>query len=506
MQFNLNRRAFLGASAALTFAHIVPVWAQGQETVTFGLSSFPPNLKPWDQAGTAAGTIKLMIHRGLLSFTKDGELAGELAESWKRDGDNSWVFTLRAAKFHDGSAVTSADVKWCMEQIAAPTSTAVYRAEMQAIAAIETPDAGTVVLKTKQPIATLPLWLASYNMAIVKQGSDLADAIGAGPYKISSTERGSSLTLEAFPDYYKPGLPKTKKLKLVVYADENLRVAALDAGDVDIIEYVPWSAMKTISENPALTLDAVDGPFMGLLFNGSKTPFNDKRVRKAVAHAIRREEIVNAAFFGFATPLAHLPISESSPFYNADLANGWAYDPDLSRKLLAEAGFAGGLTCNVLSTAQYRMLKDTAEIVQQQLGEIGIMAELQLPDWSTRVQLASRGQYDIAVHGTAADTNDPDSLTAIVDGSLSPSISRSFKLDIPKITELLAAGRAEFDTEKRKKIYHEMESVALDEVPMVGLCLRKQGYAMKKSVTGFKNLPGQLTFSSGITFEDIMVG
>jgi peptide/nickel transport system substrate-binding protein len=506
MAFTLSRRTFLGASAALTFAHIAPAWAQGQETITFGLSSFPPNLKPWDQAGTAAGTVKLMIHRGLLSFDTEGELRGEIAESWERDGDTSWTFKLRDAKFHDGSPVTAADVKWCVEQIAAPTSTAVYRVEMQGIASVEVPDDKTVILKTKQPISTLPLWLASYNMAIVKQGSELTDPVGAGPYKIASTERGSSLTLEASPEYYKAGLPKTKTLKLVVYSDENLRVAALDAGDVDIIEYVPWSAMKAISENPALTLDAVDGPFMGLLFNGSKTPFNDKRVRKAIAHAIRRDEIVSAAFFGYATPLAHLPIAESSAFYNADLANGWAYDPDLSRKFLADAGFAGGLSCNILSTAQYRMLKDTAEIVQQQLAEVGIMAELTLPDWSTRVQLASRGQYDIAVHGTAADTNDPDSLTANVDGSLSPSISRSFKLDIPKITELLAAGRAEFDLEKRKKIYHEMESVALDEVPMVGLCLRKQGYAMKKSVTGFKNLPGQLTFSSGITFEDIMAG
>ncbi|KQT52522.1 MULTISPECIES: ABC transporter substrate-binding protein [unclassified Aureimonas] len=506
MPFNLSRRAFLGASAAMTFAHVVPTWAEGRDTITLGLSTFPPNLKPWDQTGTAAGSIKLMIHRGLLTFTKEGELTGALAESWQREGDNSWIFKLRPAKFHDGSPVTSADVKWCLEQISAPASSAVYRGELQSIAAIETPDAQTVILRTKEPISTLPLWMASYNLAIVKEGSDLSDAIGAGPYRIASLERGTSMTLEAFPDYYKPEHPRTKTLKLVVYADENLRVAALDAGDVDIIEYVPWSAMEEIGKDAALTLDAVDGPFMGLFFNGSKAPFNDKRVRQAVAHAIRREEIVSAAFFGYATPLAHLPIAGNSPFYNADLSEGWAYDPDLSRRLLAEAGFADGLTCNILSTAQYRMLKDTAEVVQQQLAEVGIVAELQLPDWSTRVQLGTRGQYDIAVHGAAADTNDPDSLTAFVDGSLSPSISRSYKLDIPRITELLAAGRAEFDLEKRKAIYREMEAVALEDVPMVGLCLRKQGYAMKQSLSGFKNLPGQLTFSSAITFEDAVLG
>jgi peptide/nickel transport system substrate-binding protein len=151
------------------------------------------------------------------------------------------------------------------------------------------------------------------------------------------------------------------------------------------------------------------------------------------------------------------------------------------------------------------MLKSTAEVVQQHLAEVGIQAELNLPDWSTRVQLANRGQFDIAVHGTAADSNDPDALTSFIDGSLPPSISRSTNLPVPKIQALLKAGRAEFDPQKRKAIYHEMEKVALEEVPLVGLCWRKQGYAMQSRVKDFKNLPGQLTFFSGVTLESVSI-
>ena len=330
--------------------------------------------------------------------------------------------------------------------------------------------------------------------------------IGAGPYTIAESERGVSLRLEAFPKYYKPGLPKTRTIKLAVYADENLRVAALQAGDVDLIEYVPWQSMEAIAATPSLKLDAVDGPFMCLLFNGARKPLDDSRVRRAIAHAIRREEIVKAAFFGRGTPLQHLPISSTSAFFNPDLADGWNYDPALSKKLLAEAGFSGGFDIKLLSTAQYGMLKATAEVVQQHLAEVGIRAELNLPDWSTRVQLANRAQFDIAVHGTAADSNDPDALSSFVDGGLSPSLARSCNLPIPKIQELFRAGRAEFDQVKRKAIYHELEKVALEEVPMVGLCWRKQGYAMKAGVAGFKNLPGQLTFFSGVTLETTGLG
>jgi peptide/nickel transport system substrate-binding protein len=117
------------------------------------------------------------------------------------------------------------------------------------------------------------------------------------------------------------------------------------------------------------------------------------------------------------------------------------------------------------------------------------------------VSIGNRGQYDFAVMGTAADSNDPDGIANFIDGSLSPSYVRSYGLKTDRITELLAAGRAEFDEAKRRAIYKEMEGVAIEQAPIVGLTWRSQGYAMKKAVSGFKNLPGALTFYSGLTFE-----
>ncbi|WP_341992781.1 ABC transporter substrate-binding protein [Azorhizobium sp. AG788] len=508
-----TRRSLLkGTAAAAAGLGLVPMLripgaqARTPGILTFGISSFPPSIQPWNNAGTASATVKLCIYRGLLSYGPDGKLRGELAESWAPDGKNAWVFKLRDATFHNGEKVTSADVKWSIEQVAAEKSTAFLRTEMQSLEKVETPDDKTVRFVTRNPTVTLPLWMASYHMPIMSKSSTGTAQVGAGPFVLKDAERGVSMDLEAHAGFYRPGLPKVKGIRVIAYSDENLRVAALQSGDVDLIEYVPWQAMASIEKDPALKLDAVDGPFMSLIFNGTRPPFNDARVRKAVAHAIRREEIVKGAFFGRGAPLAHLPIAKASPFYNADLAEGWAYNPDLSKKLLAEAGFGGGLSCKLLSTAQYGMHKDTAEVVQQHLAAVGITAELNLPDWGTRVALGNRGQYEMAVMGTSTDSNDPDGMAPYVDGSLSPSYVRSYNLSIPRITELFQAGREEFDETKRKGIYHELEKVAIDQVPMVGLALRSQGYAMRKDVTGFTNMPGALTFYSGETFETTVVG
>jgi peptide/nickel transport system substrate-binding protein len=323
---------------------------------------------------------------------------------------------------------------------------------------------------------------------------------------MTSEERGVALDFQAFDKFYRPGLPKLKTLRMVAYADENLRVAALQAGDVDLIEYVPWQSMPSIEADPKLSLQSTPGPFMYLTFNGKVKPFDDARVRQAVAHAIRREEIIKAAFFGRGSPIEGLPLTEGTAFYDAKLARGWTYDPAKAKSLLAAAGVASGFSCKLLSTAQYGMHKDTAAVVQQHLAEIGIQAELVLPDWATRVTLGNRGQYEMAVMGSASEYNDPDGLTSFLAGNLAVSYVRSFGLDIPKIDELLAAGRAEFDDARRHAIYTELQQVFLDQAPIVGLCFRAQGYAMSKQVSGFHNLPGALTFYSGTTLEETTTG
>lgn len=499
----IHRRALLAAGAALPFLRVPARAARAPGELVFGLSSYPPSFNPWVQAGTAAGTINLQINRGLTSYDANGKLRGELAEHWERDGDAGWLFHLRDAVFHNGAKVTPDDVKYSLQQVANPKSTAYMKTQFQGMDRVEAPDGRTVRIIMKEPTATLPLWLAQFEMPVVQAGS--ADGgkngVGCGPFTLSGQERGVSLTLAANEKFYRPGFPKLKMLRFVVYADETARVAALQTGDVDLIEYVPWQSMAGIEADPKLRLENTDGPFMFLQFNGSTGPFKDLKVRLAVAHAIKREDIVKTVFYGRGAPCAGLPIIKDSPFYAAKLAEGWNYDPARAKALLGEAGMGGGFSCTLLSTAQYGMHKDTAEIVQQNLAAIGVQVELALPDWATRVSLGNRGQYQFAVGGTTADSNDPDGLAAIVDSSLGPSAARSYKLDTPEISKLFAQGRAEFDEAKRRDIYLELQRRAIEQTPIIGLAWRAQGYAMRREVSGFANLPGALTFFSGLSLE-----
>ena len=499
----ITRRRLLVGTAALPTALAWPggpARAREAGTLVFGLSSYPPNLMPWTSTGTASLTVKLQTFRGLLSFGPDGQVQPELAESFGREGEKGWRFRLRQAVFHNGAPVTAADVKWTLEQIAGEKSIAYLKGQLSEVASIDTRDDRTVVITMKSPTVTLPLILATPFAPIIAKNSG-SGPVGAGPYTITDQERGVSVELEAFDKYYKPGLPKSKKLRFIVYADENARVAALQSGDVDMIEYVPWQSMATIEADPKLKLDSKDGPFMALNFNGSTGLFKDARLRQAVAHAIRRDEVVKAAFFGRGSPLESLPIVKSSPFYDDAAAHAWNYDPQKARSLMADAGVGGGFACTLLSTAQYGMHKSTAEVIQQHLGEVGIEVKLDLPDWATRVTLGNRGQYEFCVQGQAADNNDPDGLSAYIDGELPSDFRRSWKLPTPRIHALLNQGRAEFDASKRRAIYAELLKDAATTVPMCGLCWRAQGYGMAKDVSGFANLPGGLNFYSGTSLE-----
>ncbi|MEZ5838505.1 MAG: ABC transporter substrate-binding protein [Geminicoccaceae bacterium] len=471
----------------------------------FGLSSYPPSLDPWANAGTAAATVKLQIHRGLLSYDDKADLRPELAESWEAENGSTYVFKLRQnATFHDGTPVTSADVKASYEAIMAEDSTAYLRSAFGIIDSIETPDDHTVRIHLGQDSAPFIYLTASFMAHVIPAGSiggDREDVIGCGPYRIASVERGTRIDMEAYDGFYKDGLPKSQKLSFIAYKDENLRVAALEAGDVDIIEYVPWQSMDFIAQNDNLVLDNTDGPFMYLVFNTTEGPLADPRVRDAIGYAIKREDVMAAAFFGRGNPLNGMPIPASSPFFNEEYANHWSYDPERAKQLLAEAGYADGFDCTFLSTAQYGMHKDTAEVCQQHLAAVGIRAKLNLPDWATRVDLGNQGQYDIAVMGTAGDFNDPDALANFVDGRRGPSFVRSHNFNDDKINELIDAGQRELDEGKRKEIYDQWQARCVELVPIVGINWRAQGYAFQKNVQGFTNIPGFLTFYSGAIIE-----
>ncbi len=499
--FLLTRRGFMAASGAAMASLSLPMAARAQDAdvLKYALSAFPPGLDPFRHEGGASIVAKLQIMRGLLGLDADGEIVGELAESWEED-EQGYTFKLRDnAVFHNGDPVTAQDVVWTLEQITADGSTAYFVTDLAVISEAFAMDDKTVRVNLDTPTPGFLKLLATPYVPVLSASAGMEELVSAGPYKIASMEEGVSIDLEAFEDYYKEGFPKTKKLQLIVYADESLRVAALESGDVDIIEYVPWQSMSRVEENADLVLQETTGPNMIINFNVEQAPFDDPRVRQAVAYAIKREDIVQAAFYGRGRPLLGLPVDENSEIANEATQELFSYDPEKAKALLEEAGVVGQ-TVTLLSSSTYSMHQDTALVVQQYLNAVGLNCELELPEWGARVAQGNEGQYQFCINGSSTVVNDPDGLTAMI-GSGTPTYKRSYGYSNAQIDQLLTEGRHELDAAKRQEIYEQIAQLMKEDVPLCPLTRRTQGFGTQSNVDGFVALVGSSNTYSGFTLE-----
>ncbi len=483
-------------------------------TLYFGLSGEPSTLDTIIQPGTAGRTVKLAIHRGLVNYGVDGKISPELAESYDISPDaKEYTFHLRKATFHDGSPVTAADVKASLARILDPQGKAAFRNELSIISNIETPDEKTVKLVLSKPSVALIDYLALPESVIVpaawlqrNAGNPTASPIGAGPFKFVRWTRGREIVVEKYAGYYKAGKPELDEVHYVFYGDENTRVNALKSGDVDIIEYVPAKDAASLRQGPDTQLLSVNGPFMGLQFNTKFEPFSKPEVRQAIAYAVDRSVIINTAFNGLGAPIYGLPIPEGYMGYSASKANYFSHDIEKAKELMKKAGYPNGFAVRLLASSQYSFHQNTAIALQSELAKIGIKVTLDLPDWATRMAKATAGDYDFTVLGSLGEITDADWLSNYYyGGDKLVRTNNSPYFNDPQINELLDKGRATVDKAEREKIYSAFVDRALELSPLDFFMWREQDYAIRKGVTGFTNMPGFLTFQSGISIENTKV-
>ncbi|MCE6075278.1 peptide ABC transporter substrate-binding protein [Agrobacterium vitis] len=501
----------LQLALAVGVLNLTATVAMAGGTLYFGMSQEPPTLDTVLQPGTAARNVKLAIHRGLVNYGIDGQITPELAESYEISPDAKEItFHLRKATFHDGSQVTSADVKASLDRILDPNGKAAFRADMSAISKVEALDEKTVKLKLSKPSVAVIAFLALPESAIVpaawlqKNASNPnASPIGAGPFQFVEWTRGREIVVKKFSGYYKKGKPDLDEVHYVFYSDENTRVNALKSGDVDIIEYVPYKDSADLEKGPDTQLLKTTGPFMGVQFNTKFEPFSKPEVRQAVAYAVDRSSIINTAFNGLGQPIYGLPIPKGYLGYSDATANYFKTDLQKAKELLTKAGYPNGFEAKLLATSQYSFHQNTAVAIQASLAKIGIKVTLDLPDWATRMERAGAGQYDFAVLGSLGETPDPDWMSNYFYGSDKlVRINSSPYFNDQKMNDLLDQGRATVDAAERKSVYEEFVARTLTLSPEVFFMFREQSYAVRKGVTGFTNIPGFLTFQSGISIEN----
>jgi peptide/nickel transport system substrate-binding protein len=371
---------------ALGFAVLAAPAAAQDAEITVGMQLEPPILDP--TAGAAAAIDEVVyanIFEGLTRFGPDGSVLPALAESWEVAPDGlSWVFNLRpGVTFHDGVAMTAEDVVFSFDRAMAEGTLNAQRALFDGINEVTAIDDVTLEIGLDAPKGSLLFNLAWGDAVIVSPASadtNATNPVGTGPFAFGQWVQGDRIELVKNPDYW--GTPAhLDNVTFKFIADPTAALAAMMAGDVDAFPVFP--APENLAQFEAdprfrVIVGSTEGETI-LAMNNARAPFDDVRVRRAVAMAIDRQAIVDGAMFGYGAPIG----SHFAPHHPAylDLTDRNAYDPEAAKALLAEAGYPDGFA-TTLALPPPSYARRGGEIVASQLRAVGVEAEIVNMEWA----------------------------------------------------------------------------------------------------------------------------
>lgn len=461
-----------------------------KDTLTWAQYADVTSMDPHVGKESVAVTVNTQIFSTLMRVTGDSEPQPSLAESYKQLDDTSWEFTIRqGVKFHDGTEMTVEDVKYSLDRAIASSY---VNYVVSFIDNVEITGENTIVIHTTEPYVpilnnlSIPFTAIVPKAYIEKNGDEYfaQHPVGTGPYKMVEWNPGESIKLEAFDEYF-GGTPKTKNLIMKVIPEAAQRVIAMETGEIDIAYSISANDVSKIEENPDLV--AVTRPSRtcyNYYFNLQEGhPTADPKVREAISHAIDRQLIIDAILSGRGEEATSI-IAPTVVGYIPDLPV-YEYDLDLAKQLMAESNYPDGCKITmVVNDAQERI--EICQAVQDMLKELNITVEIKSYEQATYIQALNNGEHDMGFSAWITSTGDADYAYYPLYFSESPSSAgnRSFFAD-PRADELILAGRAEFDPEKRLDIYRELNEVIYENCANVFICHPLDVVALSKNVEGF---------------------
>lgn len=366
-----------------------------------GMQLEPPVLDP--TAGAAAAIDEIVysnVFEGLVKFAEDGSVAPGLAESWEIS-DFGLVYTFRlreGVKFHDGTDLDASDVKFSLDRIKAPESQNAQKALYAAILETAVMDPRTVRITLSQPTGAFLFNLAWGDAVIVAPESAATNAenpVGTGPFRFARWAKGDSVEIVRNDAYW--GAPA--KLDGAVFkfiSDPNAAFAAVMAEDIDAFPGFPApEILDQLAADPRflVIVGSTEGETI-LSTNNKAGPLADVRVRAAIAHAIDRQALIDGAMFGYGAPIG-THFAPHHPDY-VDLTLQSRFDPELSKKLLAEAGAEGLKLRMKLPPPAYA--RRGGEVIAAQLREVGIETEISNLEWAAWLEeVFENKDYDLTI-------------------------------------------------------------------------------------------------------------
>ncbi|MBA7650688.1 Periplasmic dipeptide transport protein [subsurface metagenome] len=464
--------------------------------LSFALSGNPDTLDPHKTSGTLTFQTLKSVYDTLTEPDQEGKIVPALAEKWEiSDNSKTWTFFLRrGVVFHNGDKLSSQDVKATFERIKSEEIASPKANEFAPIAAIETPDEYTVVLKLSEPAAPLLATLASGWSAIMPKslidaGHDFAGRpVGTGPFKLTEWVRDSKLILKKNENYWMKGLPKLEGVVMNIIPERAVQVQGLISRQIDVSYIIDLEDVPQLEESGDVRIEkSLTSLIMVMSMNCSKPALKDLRVRQAITQAIDKKRVLDVAYGGGKVIGTFMDYGNA---YYKDFTHLYPYNPEKAKALLAEAGVGKETVLKMFLPQNYPLHVKAGEMYQEMLSKVGLNVKLQLVDWSTWLSdVYSGARYDLTVIGHTGKL-DPDGTLA----NYGQKDKRYVRWENPRAAELIKKAKTTTDFEKRKKLYGEALEIMAREVPFMYLGSSYRRVGLRKNVQGFRMTPRLDTF------------
>jgi peptide/nickel transport system substrate-binding protein len=474
----LHKRLHFLALLLLVLVSAAAVSAQETATVTMIVTRDPVSLDPQTTLDPGAPILLAYIYDTLVYQTPTGEVLPALADHWTVSDDNLTVtFTLKPGiGFSNGAPLNADAVIYTFERLQTVGMRSLIYAEISGVTRFEKIDDLTVAFHLAQPSAAL-LSALTYpyagilDPAAVEAAGDAygQNPVGTGAFMLDSWMAESELTLVPNPNYagHRPWaevttLPTIERLRVRFSTDEAARVNALLAGEADII-YLASGGQAARLDGSAAVLQSPGRALVYLGFNTARAPFDNADVRRAVAQAINRDDILTLSAEGLGESVGSALPPTVFGYDDAISQSAPAYDPVAAQQRLTDVVIDRPIT---ILTSTFPTFQAIAVVLQAELAAVGIASEIAVQDFSAVRETALAGNYDILI--TRYDWNDPDVLWRYL-GTANLGDTNRYFYSNPALDELLIAGQRAFDPAERAALYADAQRLIIDEAPIIPL-------------------------------------
>jgi peptide/nickel transport system substrate-binding protein len=455
----------------------------------------------------ASHGIASLIYNGLVRYRGDLTLAGDLAESWEISPDGLTItFKLRrGVKWHDGAPFTAHDVLFTYQTMVNPKTPTAYSGDYLQVKKAEVLDDYTFRVTYPKPFAPA---LGSWGLAILPkhllEGQEITQSplarapIGTGPYKFQEWKAGERIFLTYNPDYFE-GRVWLNGYLYVVKPDLATMFLELKAGNIDRMELTPIQYTRQ-TEYPKFQrvyekYRYMPFSYIYLAYNLEDPRFADRRVRQALTHAINKQEIIDGVLRGLGQE-AYGPYKPGTWYYNPDVPK-FPYDPEKAKAMLAEAGWrpnAQGILekdgrpfeFTILTNQGNDIRKNTGEIIQRRLREIGVLAHIRMVEWAAFIkEFIDKGRFEAIILGWNTGL-DPDQYDIWHSSKTKPGELNFTHYHNPEVDALLEEGRHTFDMEKRRRAYFRLQEIIAEDQPYTFLFVPDRLPAISRRFRGIK--------------------